>query len=280
MRAFPKQFLATVMVALTLVAVAAAAPGVRTFGSPEEATRTLFAALKAKDNTTLLAIFGPDYNKVKAQDAAQRAVVDQRLVRLFNEGWSLTTTQDQHRVIRLGYEGWSFPVPLVKRGSVWSFDMPAGVQEIANRRVGRNELMAIDTFSAFNRAQKIYHDANGKYATHLVSTQGGKDGLYYPKSGSDVSPLEQVVGNGAASVASAHLKGAPWFGYYYTMSLQSDGGYTYAAWPVTYNTSGVMSFWSDDSGQVYEKDLGANGGSFMRSFDATSNPQGWNLVSQ
>lgn len=279
MRAFAKQLFATVLVALTLVAMSTAAPAVRTFGSPEDATRALFAALKAKDNNALLAIFGPDYNKVKVQDAAQRAVLNQRLVRLFNEGWSLTTTQDQHRVIRLGYEGWSFPVPLIKRGSAWSFDMVAGIEELANRRVGRNELMAIDTFTAFNQAQKLYHDANGKYAAHIVSTQGAKDGLYYPKSGSDVSPLEQVIG-GAAAVSAAHLKGTPWFGYYYTLTLQSDGGYAYTAWPASYDNSGVMSFWSDESGQIYEKDLGANGGSFLRGLDATSNPQGWNLVSQ
>lgn len=277
MRGFPKQILATLLVAISLVGAVAAAPGVRTFSSPEEATRALFAALKAKDQGALLAIFGPDFKKVQSEDAAQRAATHDRLVRLFKEGWSLTTTQDQHRVIRLGYEGWSFPVPLKKQGSLWSFDIAVGIEEIANRRVGRNELMAIDTFDAFNRAQKLFHDANGKYASKLVSSQGSKDGLYYPKSGSDVSPLEQVIGS-AAAVTSTHLKGTPWFGYYYTLTLGSDGGYTFTAWPATYRTSGVMSFWSDESGQIYEKDLGSGGGSFMRSFDATNNPQGWKLV--
>jgi hypothetical protein len=266
------------MLILALAGTAWAAPATRTFGSPEEAVQSLRAALKAKDQATLLAIFGPDFKRVQAHDAAERAAVHERLTRLFKEGWSLTTTQDQHRIIRMGYEGWSFPIPLVKKGSLWSFDTAAGMEELANRRVGRNELMAIDTFRQFYHAQELYKEQFGKYADKLVSSAGQKDGLYWPSTGpDDKSPLQKTIGD-VAVLAAAHRKGTPWYGYYYSLRMHSDGGYSVVAWPVSYKSSGVMSFWSDQAGRLYEKDLGASAGSFLRSFDATANPQGWNLV--
>lgn len=267
--------LASLLLTLALTAVAMAAPSPRTFASPEEAARALSAALRAKDQADLLAIFGPDFKKAQAQDPAERAATNERLSRLFQEGWSLTTTQDQHRVLRLGYEGWTFPIPLVKKGSRWSFDVTAGLQEIAHRRVGRNELMALDTFRQLYQAQELYKKQFGKYAARLVSSAGQKDGLFWPSAGADdPSPLQQTVGD-VATLAASHRKGTPWYGYYYTLTLHDDGGYTLAAWPVSYRTSGVMAFWADQAGRVYEKDLGSHGGSFLRSFDSRSNPQGW-----
>jgi hypothetical protein len=265
------------LVALALSTTAYAAP--QTFGSPEAAVKALQAALRAKDQTALVAIFGPDFKRLQDGDAAQRASTNDRLNRLFKEGWSLTTTQDQHRVIRVGYEGWSFPVPLVKKGSLWSFDVPLGIEEIANRRVGRNELMVIDTFRQFSQAQELFHQASGKYATKLLSSAGQKDGLYWPSTSSaDASPLQKVIGDVAALTAN-HAKGTPWYGYYFTMT-PTDKGYVFVAWPVTYKTSGVMSFWMDQAGRLYEKDLGSRGGSFLRSVDASFDLQGWTLVSQ
>lgn len=278
MSSFWRKTITPALLAVLLSGSLWAAPAVQTFKSPEAAAEALRVALTNKDQNSLTAIFGPDFKRIQVQDPSERATTHDRLARLFREGWSLTTTQDQHRVIRLGYEGWSFPVPLVKRGSLWSFDTSAGIAEIANRRVGRNELMAIDTFRQFYQAQELYKEAFGKYATKLVSSQGQKDGLYWPSSGADdKSPLQKTIGD-VATLASTHSKGSPWFGYYFVFHPQADGGYVIAAWPSTYKTSGVMAFWADQAGRLYEKDLGSGAGSFMRSFDATSNPQGWDLV--
>ena len=274
-----KAKLTSLLLTVSLSSVVWAAPSVQTFPSPEAAAKALYAALQAKDVAALNAMFGPDFKKVEATEPAERAATRTRLTRLFKEGWSLTTTQDQHRVIRMGYEGWSFPIPLIKKGSLWQFDVALGLEEIANRRVGRNELMAIDTANNVYRAQQLYHKQNGQYAAQLVSSPAQKNGLYWPSTGAaDISPLQQVIGD-IAALTSTHTKGRPWYGYYYSFHLTKDG-YTFAAWPQSYKTSGIMSFWCDQSGRLYEKDLGANGGAFLRGMDATSNLQGWNLVSQ
>jgi hypothetical protein len=265
------------LVALFLTCWVWAAPaGVTTFASPEEAARALQNALRQRDQAALLALFGPDFAKVQAQDPGERPNTYDRLSRLFKESWSLTTTQDQHRVLRLGYEGWSFPIPLVKKGSRWSFDTALGLEELANRRVGRNELMAIDTIRQLQHAQQLYKEQFGKYADRLVSSAGQKDGLYWPGSEAEGwSPLQRTIG-AVATMAGNHRKGAPWHGYYYTLTIAGEGsGYTISAWPQQYRNTGVMSFWGDQAGELYEKDLGANGGALLRSMVSGQRPQDW-----
>lgn len=266
----------TLALALTLTGHLLAAPATQSFKSPEEAARALQTALAKKDQAALQSLFGPDYKRVQVEEAAERAATNDRLLRLFKEGWSLSTTQDQHRVIRLGFEGWAFPVPLLKKGSSWSFDTPAGVEEIANRRVGRNELMAIDTIHAIFKAQEQYNKDTGKYASRVASSTGSRDGLFWTAANGDKSPLQQVVGD-VAGLVSSHSKGTPWYGYYYTLTSTASG-FVLAAWPANHGQSGVQSFWLDQSGRLYEKDLGSKGGSFLRGADASTTPQGWNLV--
>ena len=271
-----KQSLTSLALAAGLAGQLWAAPATQSFKTPEDAARALQTALSKKDQAALLTLFGPDYKRVQVEDAAERAATDARLVRLFKEGWSLSTTQDQHRVIRLGWEGWVFPVPLIKKGSLWSFDTPAGVEEIANRRVGRNELMAIDTFHAIFKAQEQYKKDTGKYAARVASSTGSRDGLFWTATNADKSPLQQVVGD-VAGLVSSHTKGTPWYGYYYTLTTTKDG-FVLAAWPANHNQTGVQSFWMDQSGRLYEKDLGNNGGAYLRGADATTTPTHCNLV--
>ena len=243
----------------------------------EDAAKALYAALRNKDQNALLAMFGPDLKRVQEADPAQRAATRARLAQLFKENWSLSTAFDGSRIIRLGYEGWSFPVPLTKSQSKWQFNTPAGIEEIANRTVGRNEIVTMETFSLLNDCQAAFKAKNGKFTDKIVSTTGSQDGLYWPANGGEKSFLAQRIGD-TANFTTKRIKGAPWFGYYYNLNLTSDG-YVVSAWPANYGQSGVMSFWTDASGRIYEKDLGSHGGSFLRSFDATSNPQGWKVVS-
>ena len=272
------QTLNIALLALMLSTLCWAAPSKpQSFSSPEEATKALARALQSKNKEAMMALFGPDYRRLEAQDPAERVAAVDRLNRLFKEGWSLTTNQDQQRVIRVGYEGWSFPVPLVKTGSTWSFNTLAGEQEIANRRIGRNELLAIETCQLLVQAQNDFKKKNSSYATELLSSPGKKDGLYWATAkGEEASPLYKAFGNAADFMKTRH-KGAAWYGYYYHLTPTSDG-YVIKAWPASPGRTGVMSFWVDQSGQVYEKDLGATAGSELRSQDATSNPQGWTKV--
>ncbi len=254
-----------------------AAPKEKAFPSPEAAAKALFQAMQNQDKQALMAIFGPDFQRLEAVDPAERKTTQQKLATLFKEGWSLTTTQDQHRVIRLGHEGWSFPVPLVKTGSTWAFSTALGEEEIANRRVGRNELMAIQTCQLIAASETAFKNGSGAYTTKLVSTPGTKDGLYYPASGSELSPLEKFYGPTAA-FTKTRVKGTPWFGYYFSLTPKKGDGYVLMAWPASYDETGVMSFWSDESGNIFQKDLGPKGGAELRTMDTAQTPTDWESV--
>lgn len=271
---------APIALALALTGSLYAAPKEKAFASPEEAVKAVSRAMQNKDSKALVDIFGPDFQQLESKDPAERKAVQQKLATLFKEGWSLTTTQDQHRVIRLGHEGWSFPVPLVKTGSAWAFNTELGKEEIANRRVGRNELIAIQTCQLIADAEEAFKKGpgDGDYTAKLVSTSGAKDGLYYPSAGDGLSPLETYYGPTAA-FTQTRVKGSPWFGYYYSLTPKdSKDGYVMVAWPAAYDDTGVMSFWTDESGTVYQKDLGSKGGTELRTMNTAQTPSDWDLV--
>jgi Protein of unknown function (DUF2950) len=279
MKSYLKTIVATALVSLTLSGAVWAAPSERRFSTPDQAVKALARAVQNRDRAEFLSILGPGLERFAATDPAERALVLKKLSALFGEGWSLSTTQDQHRVIRLGEEGWGFPVPLVKTGSSWSFDAALGADEISNRRLGRNELAAIETCHLLVKAEAAFKaSGNSKFTDKLISSTGNKDGLYWPATGDEESPLAQVLGPSAELVAS-RAKGTPWFGYYFVLALPSDDSFVLRAWPVKYGDTGVMSFWVDESGVVYEKDLGPDSGSVLRSLDLTKH-EDWEQVQE
>jgi hypothetical protein len=177
-------------------------------------------------------------------------------------------------VLAVGDEGWTLPIPLTQDGSVWRFDMDAAANEIAIRRIGRNELDVIQTALAYYDAQKDYasKDRNGdgllEYAQKIVSTDGQKDGLYWPDDGTDPSPLGPLL-------AERSPDDPPYHGYRYRILTaqgpharggQKDyviggrmtGGFALIAWPAVYGDTGIISFIVNHDGKVYQKDLGDN----------------------
>jgi hypothetical protein len=183
----------------------------------------------------------------------------------------------------LGQEGWPFPIPLVKEGARWRFDSEAGREEVANRRVGRNELSTIATLHAYVDAQREYastqHDGvPATYARRVFSSPGKHDGLYWPVAeGETESPLGPAI---AEAAADGYVRGEgglnPFHGYrfrvltacgksapggakeYVDESGHMTRGFALIAWPAKYGSSGVMTFLVDHQGLVYQKDLGAN----------------------
>jgi hypothetical protein len=195
---------------------------------------------------------------------------------------------DSKAELEVGNDGWPFPAPLVKKGGTWSFDAEAGKTEVINRRVGRNELDAIQTLLAMVDAQREYaqrdSDGNGyaDYARKFRSSPGKKDGLYWPdetgKSPSPLGPLAAAAskegygkkeGDKAAPtgpqpyhgyvyrIITAQGKDAQGGAYDYVVGGKLIGGFAIVAWPATYRNSGVMTFIVNHDGVVYEKDLGA-----------------------
>ena len=188
---------------------------------------------------------------------------------------------DDKASLILGREDWPFPIPLVHGASGWTFDAAAGEEEILARRIGRNELGAIDVCHAFVRAQRDYasedHDGSGvlKYAQRIASSSGKRDGLYWPPvEGEPLSPFGPLI---AAAVAEGYKKSSdkptPYHGYLYRVLKEQGphapggaygyvingnmiGGFALVAYPVDYGNSGVMTFIVNQQGGVYQKDLG------------------------
>ena len=253
----------------------------KTFGSPKEAAAALAAAVRAANVDELLAVVGPDARPwiFSGDNVADRADW-KRFLDAYDQKNALQTSGDK-AVLEVGNDAWPFPAPLVKKGDQWSFDTNAGREEVLNRRVGRNELNAIQTLLAVVDAQREYAaadpDRNGfaDYARRFNSTPGKKDGLYWPtKPGESESPLGPLVAVAARDgYGKSADKPAPFHGYHYRLLTSQGknapggaydyvvggkllGGFGIVAYPATYGVSGVMTFVVNHDGVVQEKDLG------------------------
>ncbi len=262
----------------------AGAPKQATFDSPKAAVEALVAALKANDERRLAALFGPESGKLigsgdPTADQAERA----RFVAAFEETHKVEMQGDTKAVLSVGQDDWPLPVPIVKRGDTWRFDARKGQDEILNRRIGKNELSAIQVLLAVVDAQREYssEDRNGngrlEYARRFFSEKGKKDGLYWARqSGEPESPLGPLAATASREGYKRESgKPTPYHGYYYKILTAQgkdapDGAYSYLAqghmiggfaviaWPAKYGSSGVMTFLVNQDGVVYEKNLGPN----------------------
>ena len=262
------------------VAANAATPDGRAFATPEEAVKALIAALKANDDKALLEIFG-ERNKdlVVTSDKAASTEYRQKVVKDIEEYLGQHKNADGSITLVIGASGWPMPIPLVKDGDGWRFDTDKGADEIINRRIGKNELDAIEVMRAYPAAQRQFaakpHDGSNvrSFARRILSTDGKQDGLYWtsdPAKGQEASPFGPLVADGAS-----HDRGDPYHGYYfkiltgqgpsapggkfsYVINGRMVAGFALLAWPADYASSGVKTFIINHYGDVYEKDLGAN----------------------
>ncbi|RPJ21335.1 MAG: DUF2950 domain-containing protein [Desulfobacteraceae bacterium] len=255
----------------------------RTFATPEEAVKALVEAMKANDEKALEAIFGPgSRDLIVSGDPVADQAGRERFVKLYDEKIRLEQTADK-AVLSVGNEDWPSPIPIVKKDSLWRFDAKAGREELLARRIGKNELSAIQFCLAYVDAQREYvlkdRDSDGilEYAQKFASDKAKKNGLFWnTKEGEEQSPLGSIAA--AAHKQGYRKKGAnpqPFYGYYYRI-LQGQGknapggaydymvkgnmigGFALVAYPAKYASSGVMTFIVNHDGVVYEKDLGRN----------------------
>ena len=200
------------------------------------------------------------------------------------EQWRLADAGPNRKTLVIGNEDWPFPVPLVKAASGWRFDTAAGKEEVLARRIGRNELAAIETARAYVTAQRRYaqqgHDGKpaGVYATTFRSDPGKENGLYWPvDQGSEAESAWGAGGAGSrgqdARCGGDPRNASPFHGYYfkiltaqgaaapggaksYVVKGDMSGGFALIAWPAQYDATGVMTFLVNQDGIVLEKDLG------------------------
>jgi hypothetical protein len=259
---------------------AALAAGPKVFATPEAGAEALVAASRTGRVSAVLGVLGSGASTfLGTGDAVADAAGLQHFVELYDQRHRLLAPTETSRTIVLGVDDWPFPVPLVKGKSGWTFDARAGEDEIITRRVGQNELDAIQVCLGYFNGQRDYRARNPEgasvphYADRLISAQGKRDGLYWPaKKGEPESPMGPAVG-GARKAGYAVTKPAPYRGYRYRIltaqgpnaeggarDYRVDGkfvdGFALVAYPAAYGSSGVKTFLINESGVVLQKDLG------------------------
>ncbi len=254
------------------------------FGSPKEAAQALADAVKAGDMEKVIAIFGPD---AKDLVSSGDEVSDQQAMQQFQERvkelTAVSVESDTSATVVIGLEAWPFAVPITKTGDKWSFDAAAGRETLLNRRIGANELSTLQTLRDLVAAQKNYfaadYDGDGvlEYAQKITSSEGLRDGLYWPDTDDVISPLGPLFADAAAEGYTEDKRTtgvkSPYHGYYYkVLTGQGEsahgGAYSYVingnmiagfaivAWPVKYGDSGIMTFSTDTAGDIWSTDLG------------------------
>jgi hypothetical protein len=291
-----KHWLGSEMVCLLLLAsTVAAAPQAkaksaapaatrqRTFDTPKAAADALIAAAASYDVPALEEILGPDgHDLVVTSDPVQtRNQLEEFAARAREKSEIVTDAKNPNlAILSVGEEDWPLPIPIVHNGGGWSFDSKAGKQEILYRRIGRNELDAIDICRDFVEAQHAYalekHDGSSvnQYAQRNVSTPGKQDGLAWRNpDGTWGGPLAERIAEAIKEGYRAKSHPQPFHGYYFKVLKGQGpaaplgkmdfvvegvmiGGFALAAAPSDYRVTGVMTFIVSHDGVVYQKDLG------------------------
>jgi hypothetical protein len=195
---------ALVIAATLMIAAASPAKAQQSFKTPEEAVEALASASKSGDRKNVLTVLGPGAaDLVSSGDEVADAADRKRVLEAYDVKHQIVREGTDKAVLLVGSEEWPFPIPLVRKGDSWQFDTAAGRDEILFRRIGRNELSAIQACLAYVDAQDEYAEkgvaGSGVYAQRIISTPGRKDGLYWPAQGSeDESPLGELAAAAAA----------------------------------------------------------------------------------
>jgi DUF2950 family protein len=286
--------------------VCAEKAGPRAFATPDEAVRALVDTVKAGDLDALLAFFGPQGRElVDTSDPATGRRNREVFLAAMGEGWKLVEKGSGRKELVVGNESWPFPMPVVKTAAGWSFDAAAGREEILNRRIGNNELAVIRVLREYVDAQRAYaatgHDGKraGLYARRFGSSSGKQDGLYWPaRRGETRSPLGVLVAKASEEGyhrATDEQGPTPFHGYYfrilegqgksakggaaeYVVNDEMSGGFGLVAWPVYYDASGVMTFVVNQDGVAYEKDLGPETATRVKSITRYDPDPTWHAV--
>lgn len=255
----------------------------RSFATPAAAVQALITAVRAGDTKRIGRVLGPDAGKlIRSGDPVADRLARERFVAAYEKQFRIEQNGDAKAILLIGEKDWPFPFPLVKQDGRWSFDAKSGAEEILNRRIGRNELSAIQACLAYVDAQREYALTAGndhglhQYARKFISTPGKKDGLYWPaREGEPASPVgplaakAQEEGYGKSGKAGYE----PYHGYFYRILTEQGGdaptgaydyivrgkmigGFALVAYPARWGASGVMTFIVNHDGVVYQKNLG------------------------
>lgn len=256
-----------------------------TFASPQQAAQALEHAVKNNDLKKLKAIFGPEGEElISSGDKVADKRGREHFAKAYAKKNSIELQDKDTAVLHVGEKDYPFPIPIVRQDKSWFFDTPAGKDEILNRRIGKNELRTIQVLHAYTEAQREYAcsknskgSCKGEFAQKLISSEGEKDGLYWPTAdGEPESPFGPLIAKATAEGYAGTLEAEtpePFHGYLFKI-LTAQGphaeggafnyvvngrmilGYAMVAYPARYGVSGVMTFIVNQEGIIYQKDLG------------------------
>ena len=287
---------AVLLVAFASVATSSLAMAQQDYKTPQDAVDALVATANSGDQKAALVVLGRGGEDIiSSGDKVSDEAVRQRFVTSYNVKHSISKDGDNKAILVIGDNDYPFPIPIVRnKNDTWSFDTEAGRREILYRRVGHNELDAIQTCLAYADAQNEYASkdrtgaGSGIYAQRFISEPGKKDGLYWPTAqGEEESPLGELFAAASAQGYHAGEGRSPYHGYYYKILTKQGpaanggaadyivngkmiGGFALVAYPAQYRNSGVMTFIVNYAGTVFQKDLGhdtANVAADMTSFN-------------
>jgi hypothetical protein len=275
------------------------------YASPEDAGEALLMAARSDDPDKIATVFGGDSKEILSSgDSIQDKSQLKDFATAYDAMHRWRPMTDGSETLIVGADNFPFAVPLKKNGAgKWSFDTEAGKEEVLSRRVGRNELTAIEAVRAVEDAQGEYfhqpHDGNPSklYAQKFISDTGKQNGLYWPAAaGQPQSPLGPVVASASTEGYSDHPdQKKPFHGYLFRMLTSQSasapfgakqylvngkmaGGFAVVAYPAEYGNSGVMTFILNQDGLFLQKDLGkatAETAAAMTVFDPGA---GWDPV--
>ncbi|WP_047498151.1 DUF2950 domain-containing protein [Terriglobus sp. TAA 43] len=274
----------------------------KTFSSPEQAADALVNAAAQFDQAALIEIFGHDgdgivFSGEPAQD--KRRAEEFAAEAHEKKSVSISPRGGRRAFLLVGNEDWPFPVPIVKIGDKWSFDSRAGRRELLYRRIGENELDAIQICHGFVDAQQDYalkpregYQVN-QYAQNIISTRGKQDGLAWQnEDGTWGGPIGEKA---AEAIQQGYGRGEPYHGYFfrvlkgqgpaaplgqldYVIDGAMIGGFALVAAPAEYGVTGVKTFIVSNDGVVYERDFGAGTANQFAKMDRFNPDKSWTPV--
>ncbi|RYH09437.1 DUF2950 family protein [Tropicimonas sp. IMCC6043] len=267
--------------ALTLVATPLAAQEAPLYATPQDALDALLPGLAAGDPAAIGAALGPGAEAlVEVSDGEIDTGALEALYADWREGYRFVPQEDGSVVIELGADDWPFPVPLARSEAGWSFDIEAGVVEIAAREIGRNELDVLELMETYLEIQREFrqtdHDGDGvmEFASSIISPPGMRSGLYWVGPDSPAGDRTARASlDGFLAPDATEAEHEPYFGYYYriltgqgenapggAMSYMAGdnmvAGHALLAVPADYGESGINSFLINEAGIIWQADLG------------------------
>ncbi|MGJ7509855.1 DUF2950 domain-containing protein [Variovorax sp. GT1P44] len=265
----------------------------RAYPTPDAAAQAFVDAVSRSDVDALRTVLGPDWRRFVPE-----GTFEQEDIYTFLGAWakrhSVVLDDPARAMLAAGEGDWTLPIPIIKSAAGWRFDPHAGLDLMRTRRIGRNELAAMQAALAYFDAQKEYaqkdRDGNGvlEYAQKFVSSPGKHDGLYWPDvTGQDESPLGPLYAGQRSDegyhgyhfrILKAQGTDAPGGAYDYVIGNRMRSGFALVAWPIRYGETGVMSFMVSHDGTLYEKDLGPNTDASARALTRFNPDASWRKV--